>query len=260
MKKFKSLLLILVLPLILTGCVKYNATMDIKKDKSMDFSIIYAFNKSLMGDSEMFSDDNKKELEKQGFSVSNYEDDNMKGYTIVKKINNIDEVSSEGDAEYSISGMLNEKEGNKSIFKVSKGFLKNKYTAKLDFSANDSSMSDDTTGEDVTYGDDFAESDYEEDNDDVETIDFGDYGDLTNGMDLSFNVNLPYKALSNNASNVEEDGKKLLWSLSSTKKENIEFEFELYNMNNVYILIGGGIALLVIVCAVVFMVLKKKNN
>ena len=40
-KTFKLLLIALML-ILSSGCVKYNVTMDIKKDKSMDFNIIYA--------------------------------------------------------------------------------------------------------------------------------------------------------------------------------------------------------------------------
>ena len=45
-KTFKLLLIALML-LLSSGCVKYNVTMDIKKDKSMDFNMIAAFDKSL---------------------------------------------------------------------------------------------------------------------------------------------------------------------------------------------------------------------
>ena len=38
MKKIKYLLLLCTISFLFTGCVKFNATMDIKKDKSMDFS------------------------------------------------------------------------------------------------------------------------------------------------------------------------------------------------------------------------------
>ena len=49
MKKVRNVLLLLVATLTLTGCVKFNANMEIKKDKSMDFSIIYAIDTSAMG-------------------------------------------------------------------------------------------------------------------------------------------------------------------------------------------------------------------
>ena len=81
MKKIKYLLLVSVLTL-LTGCVKFNATMDIKKDKSMGFSIIYAFDTSLFGSQDLLEESDKKELESQGFIVEDYNQNNMKGFTL----------------------------------------------------------------------------------------------------------------------------------------------------------------------------------
>ena len=49
-KNIKFTILLILLVISLTGCVKFNSTMEIKKDKSMDYKIIYAFDKSLFGD------------------------------------------------------------------------------------------------------------------------------------------------------------------------------------------------------------------
>ena len=64
---------------------------------------------------------------------------------------------------------------------------------------------------------------------------------------LSFNVTLPYSAKSNNASTVNNDGKKLSWNLSSNQVEFIEFEFELYNMTVIYTGVGAIVLILVII-------------
>jgi len=102
---------------LLTGCVKYNAVMDIKKDKSMDFSIIYAVDTSVFGDQEIYKESDKKELEKQGFTIENYSKDNMKGYTIRINVSNIDEVSSNEDTIYNLTNATkNSKKENKTIF------------------------------------------------------------------------------------------------------------------------------------------------
>ena len=70
MKKIKYILLLCTLTFLLTGCVKYNANMDIKKDKSMDFSIIYALDSSLFEDQKLLEDKDKKEWEERGFTVT----------------------------------------------------------------------------------------------------------------------------------------------------------------------------------------------
>ena len=192
MKKFKVLMLLLVAPLFLTGCVKFNANMKINSDRSIDYSIIYAFQKSLMGDSNVVTDDQKKEMEKEGFTLSEYNDETYKGLTISKKINNLDDESTDKDVEYSLSDLGKESTEKKYMFKVTKGFLKNKYTAKFTFSANDSGDSDEPTV-----------SDDDTDNNSVTTSDTdGDFNmdGLSNSMsnmDLTYSVELPYKALTN---------------------------------------------------------------
>ena len=82
MKKFKLVVACLI-AILLTGCVKFNANMDIKKDKSMDFSIIYAVNSSLLGNEELLSADNKKSLEDQGFTISDYNQDSLLKETLL---------------------------------------------------------------------------------------------------------------------------------------------------------------------------------
>lgn len=156
MKKIKYLLLC-TLVLILTGCVKFNANMDIKKDKSMDFSIIYAVDTSVFGEQQVLDDDQKKELENQGFTVTDYSQGNMKGFTISKKIKNIDDVSSTEDVEYDLSGILDDKSKGGYIFKVKKGIFKNTYIAKFRFDSSDSNLSSSTDDGDSSLDLDFSE-------------------------------------------------------------------------------------------------------
>ena len=283
MKKIRNVLLLLVATLALTGCVKFNANMEIKKDKSMDFSIIYAIDTSAMGgesntSGETFTNEQKEELKKQGFTVEDYTEGKMKGIKITKHINNIDEVSTDKDAEYSLSGMLDGKEHkDEYMFKVEKGFLKNTYTAKYKFDMNDSSM--DMTEDETNF--DFENPDVnektEEDNNLLTTT--GEDNDLlTTGedesndldlsglsdpsayanMDLSFNLKLPYAAKSSNADTKTSD-KELKWNLMTLGDKNIEFSFSLYNINP--IIIYAVIALIIIaIVAVILMVLKKNKK
>ena len=122
MKKIKYLMALVVGAMLLTGCVKFNATMDIKKDKSMDFSIIYALDKTAFGESAKLEEKDFEEVKKEGFTVTKYSEGNFEGFTLSKKISNIDEVSSEKDAEYDLSGLMNSNSENKYIFDT---FMKN---------------------------------------------------------------------------------------------------------------------------------------
>ena len=80
---------------------------------------------------------------------------------------------------------------------------------------------------------------------------------MTDSMDLSFNVTLPYGAVSNNATTVSKDGKTLTWTLTTQDASAIEFEFELYNMTTIYICVG---VLAAIIILVVIIFVKKRNN
>lgn len=273
MKKNKFILMLCVLTFMLTGCVKYNANMNINKDKSMDFSMIYALDTSLFEDQELLSDEDKQKLESQGFTIAEYSEGTMKGYTLTKKISNIDYVSTTSNASYDLSGLLDSNATNSYIFKVTKGLLKNTYTANFTFDASESDINSDSTDTTDNLNDLFSNDEEEEtilseekqeETNQEETnsngnIDFSDMdlSSLTSNLDLSFNVNLPYSAKSNNATNTSDNNKKLSWNLSSTEISTIEFTFELYNMTNIYI--GIGLLVILIAAIVVLIVSKKKN-
>lgn len=251
-KNIKFTILLILLVISLTGCVKFNSTMEIKKDKSMDYKIIYAFDKSLFGDQEILTNDDKKELENKGFTVSNYVDGNMKGFKVSKNIKNIDDVSSTNDATYDLSGLLDSNKSESKVFKVKKGFLKNTYTASFKFDSSDSDLNN-STSNDTTIDNDFTI----DDNNTTTDSDF-DFSSMNTNMDLSFNVKLPYKAISSNATTKKNDDKELSWNLSSTGEDKIEFSFALYNMTNIYIC--GGVVVLLIIIVIVSILNKGKKN
>ena len=251
-KNIKLTALLTLLVISLTGCVKFNSTMEIKKDKSMDYKIIYAFDKSLFGDQEILTSDDKKELENKGFTVSNYVDGNMKGFKVSKNIKNIDDVSSTNDATYDLSGLLDSSKSESKVFKVKKGFLKNTYIASFKFDSSDSDLNN-STSNDTTIDNDFTT----DDNNTTADSDF-DFSNINTNMDLSFNVKLPYKAISSNATTKKNDDKELSWNLSSTGEDKIEFSFALYNMTNIYIC--GGVIVLLIIIVIVSILNKSRKN
>lgn len=251
-KNIKLTALLTLLVISLTGCVKFNSTMEIKKDKSMDYKIIYAFDKSLFGDQEILTSNDKKELENKGFTVSNYVDGNMNGFKVSKNIKNIDDVSSTNDATYDLSGLLDSNKSESKVFKVKKGFLKNTYTASFKFDSSDSDLNN-STSNDTTIDNDFTA----DDNNTTADSDF-DFSNINTNMDLSFNVKLPYKAISSNATTKKNDDKELSWNLSSTGEDKIEFSFALYNMTNIYIC--GGVIVLLIIIVIVSILNKSRKN
>ena len=212
--------------LLMTGCVKYDATMDIKKDKSMDFIITYALDSSIFGDESILKDEDIAKLKEEGFTIKDYSDNNMKGYTLSKSISNIDSVSTSNSNEYDLTGMLGS-DNNNYIFKVDKGIFKNKYTAIMKFdskeeesnlSSDDQDLIDVTSEEDNVVEEDTVTTD--EDSgialfDDSTNTDFSS---LYDNISLTFNVKLPYSAISNNATKTEEYNRVLTWNLKYNKE------------------------------------------
>lgn len=277
MKKIRTLVALLIVTLLLSGCVKYNANMEIKKDKSMDFSITYALDTSFFGETESIPEEDIKKFEEKGYKIKEYSEGTMKGYTLTYSIKNIDDISSTEDIDFSLSGI--QKNNSNKMFKVKKGLLKNKYTAKFSFDTSESGLKSDST---LNTEDDDETTLNVEENSQLTDTESNDNFDLTNtnennslnsdedyskmmsSMDISFSVKLPNKALSNNATTVKDDGKELVWNLASNNKKSIEFEFEIdkFSIKPIIIVIGcilGGLFVIAIIVTVIMAISGGKK-
>ena len=251
MKKYFKLIIIIVCLFLITGCVKYNATMDIKKDKSMDFSIIYAVDKSFFENENLIEEKDKKELENSGFTIKEYNEGNMKGYIISLNVPNIDKISAAEDIIYNLTDITNNNnDNNKKLFTIKKGLLKNTYKANFQFDSSDSKLNEDNNQDSETI----TEWSTEENSEDWNSI----ANSAVSNLDLSFKVNLPYSAIKTNATQTSNDNKELTWSLTSNEVSNIEFEFSLYNTINIIVI--TVIILILIVAIIIFFINNKKNN
>lgn len=280
-KNFKTfkLLLIAVMLMLSTGCVKYNMTMDIKKDKSMDFSMIVAVDESMNTDGDDSDISSlKDEVKNKYCSVSDYNESNMVGASILCKFPNIDDLSSEGAIEeVDVEEILTDE--NVKLFQVKKGFFKNIYTLKIDSSSSsDDLMSGDDSyrldddydddddldyDDDDYYYDDDDDYDYYDDDDSDDLFDSSDidYTTAMKSMDLKFEVKLPYKAISSNATSEKDGDKHLTWNLMNLYQNDdsdIKLDFPVYNISNIAILVVIVIALIAI--GVIFFMKKKKKN
>ena len=272
-KKIFSIFTLFVMIFSLAGCMKYNATMEIRDDKSMNFSIIYAMANSLLENSEdqngsIITEEQKQSLINQGFSINDYKDDKYTGIKITKDYANIDDISSETDTEYSLSDIFEEKATSK-LFKVVKGTEKNTYYANFKFNSADGETDDETTQTDQTDDVTIDSSDSTEDNVDLSGLE----DMMSSSLDLKFVVKLPSAAISSNATTKSDDGKELTWNLSTNGTETINFQFELnnpvvssssnsnsiFNSANMPIIIGIG-ALFIIIVIVLIVIYLKGNK
>lgn len=262
MKKKKRFFVLFCLFLLTTGCMREKVDMAIHKDKSMDINIDMGISKAFMeaynkeqedgniglgSDLDFFSEEELEEMRKAGIEVDKYDDGKYTGMKMLLKVKNIDAVSSSKEVIGDLEELMNkttkqEEEEDVYLFTVKKGFLKNKYTAKLNMSLLDETMNDSFSDEDAVVGTDTMDSSW-----------------LSSGMDASFSVQLPYKAKSNNATTVENDGKKLSWDLVQFE-DTVAFSFELYNNSNFYILGAGIFLVLLILIMIVVLFTRKRGN
>ncbi len=280
MKKSLKLLNIMLVVFLMTGCVKSHVNMEITKDKSMNLSLIAAIDSSFLeqsGEDDLLENEEIKEFEEKGFKTEKYSDDSMTGYKFTKSFANIDDLSSEKETTLDLNALADEETPN-NVFTVKKGFFKNTYTAKVKNNATDELQSqienadqttttddnqmnieDDTTiqGSNDTQTDTNVQDDTDTQTD--SSFDFSsnmDMSMLSSTLDMKFNVTLPYKAISSNATSTENDGKTLVWNLVNTQ-DDIEFTFELYNMNNIYLTVGLAVILIILIIVIIIMSKRK---
>lgn len=283
MKRIKisfKILITMTLVFILTGCIKSEYNMEIGKDRSLNLVIISAVDESVAGDFQPYAEEIKN-LEAKGYYIEDYKENGKVGKKITKKIKNIDDYSTEAKItkEEMSDALTGEKEY---MFTVKKGFLKNTYVATYLFNLNEYSN---TENQEEFYVPEYDEKCiYNYNNEiynmscDIKPVEdqvtnranYEKYVEahrkqeetmseqlqnLTSSMDLKFNLKLPYKAKSNNATTVTDGGKKLVWDL--TKTQEVNFEFSLYNMTNVYIVIGIGVVIFLIIVSAFTSTLRK---
>lgn len=280
MKKAKYIIL-LSLTILLTGCVKSNTSMTINKDKSMSLtSEVLISDKLLDKENRLIIKDEKDKLQKKNMTVEEIKNSNgYSGFSVTKKYGNIDKNSKEEYKEIIISNFFDDKFDDSILFQVKKGLFKNVYTANYKFEVdNDDFVEDKNSNETVI--DDTTNTPTVE-NDTTNVIDNTNNVDGTNnntGKDISdnadliklasevkfkFSVNLPYKVLESNATKKSDDGKKLEWDLNSNDAVKINYSFELYNMNNIYMAIGisiGAIILLIVLIIIKNKIVQKKRE
>ena len=240
MKKLKRYLLVLISIILLSGCAKNNTTMKINKDKSMNLEVqILVIDESKNTLSANFD---SAEIEKRGFKVITTTKDDYSGYKITKKFDNIDELSKGDNNVVDISKLLNSDFDFSKLFSKKTDFFKEVYTASFKYNINDYRLKY------VTNETDGAEDDDEEDKTDIKDI-----------MELTYTLVLPNKAKSNDASNVSDGGKNLVWKLSSNSDSKINYSFAFYNYKHIAILCGSAL-LVVIILIVLLVILKKKKE
>ena len=234
MKKLRRLALLLVSILclsLMSGCMRYSTTIDVKKNGTADLKMVVAvYDASNLDDSDesssskedMEDSEDIKKLKDEGWDVEIYDKDGYIGYTCTKKGIKLEDIAKKMQESES-----NDADINVENFKVKK--KGSNYT--IDWEVYD----DENTDEMAEYQDSLSS-----------------YGGYINVV-----ISLPYKPKDHNATSVSEDGKTLTWNLlEMDRTEPIHVEFSLINWG---LIIGIIVAVLVIAIAVIlFFVLRRR--
>lgn len=239
----KKVVFLCIMMLALCGCsLKSEYYIGIKDDKSMEFSVIGAFDEEVINAILlMYNNGEEKEYteeefwaildesfaqsedtpENYGFAIEKYQEGKYKGYKIFKNISNIDDISGE------VATFKLEEYQNISETVV---FVKNGDNYKANFEFN---------------------------NDEFSSVE-GYEGYENVGGEYKFVVTLPNRPISHNASEVSEDGKTLTWNMVDGNLQNIEFEFSFESNSTIYY-IGFAVGIAVIFGLIIAAVNVSKN-
>ncbi len=225
MRRIKTIIVLLASVILLTGCVRFEAGMNIDKRGKTDISLLYAY----MEVEETDISETMSEFENDGWEIKEYSQNGYTGFIakqedvdikeLMYTINNAgSEFESESESESDLDDLYLSKKGN--TYTISWLTIPPSDMAELSSYLN------------------YVQQ-------------YGGY--------LQFNLTLPYGAISSNATSVSSDGKTLTWDL--IKQPQVEVEFRLYNpLFLVFIISAIIVTLIAIIVVVVIISLKKKKR
>ena len=257
-RKVKSILvvvLILIIPLLLTGCLKGDFHVKINRDGSADLNYKIGFNSYLISMLESADDSDediieslKKDLEDEGFEVTYYKENDISGVIAKKHQESLDDLSID-IFQQNLTAETNGSEANaaeidSNINKitVNKGFFQNEYIVKANFDLT--SMQTENNNSEGTEGD-------------TNQLGKGIADAMLNQIDLNFILTLPVKPENHNASQVTNEGKTLTWNLKPGANNEVKVEAKVLNFRNMSLLIVG---LLVLIALITFYYYKNRQN
>jgi len=246
MKNKIKLILFLIILFIISGCsFKYETDIEITKDKEFNLVIIDAMDDEMIDEIiNMYygsedKDGNKIEITdtdrwaylesdevEEGITRERYEEDGYKGEKYTYATLSLDTISSTSASEkYDIYSDTDMKE---SVLFIKDG---NKYTSNI--TANPSSS--EYLSPVLEYKDSFKED----------------------SLSIKLVINLPSKALSNNADEVTNRGKTLIWNLTDLEERDIEFTFDINADENLIIYV---ISILTLILLIIYFFYNKHQK
>lgn len=236
-KRMLLLLVSLCIPVLLSGCLRYNISTAIHKDKSMDFEMVIAMSDQLLALTGSDAID-MSEAAENGFEVKTYSQDGYSGSVVSRSVPNIDYIS--GPEPVTVNFDADSLQEMKQLFQVEKGFLKNRYTAH--FVVDMSEAAEEAGGDDLGMTEAAFQS-----------------------MDLKYVLSLDMEPLSCDGKLVSNENGVYVyqWDFSFEKPTEINYEFEIGNGAGLFKIAGmvlGGLVLTVMIIVGIVMLTKKSRK
>ncbi len=205
MKRLNRLFTLLLVVFLITGCMKYNTHMGISEQGEVELNITVGFANYLLDmtgeESGTFTEgldtEEKEALEKLGFKVEDYKDNEWTGAKL-RKTYKIEDVSTPNPITVQINSLTTEEVN---VLFQSLG----NDTYKGHFTIDGNSLNEEGIGSEEMSPEDLAM--------------------LQGSMDLSYSVTLPSAPISHNADKVE--GNTLTWNINLEGITDIQYEFSL---------------------------------
>ena len=203
-------LLLVLMTFLASGCMEVRIHLNLNPDSSADLELLMATSRSLA--SLDFFKNLKADLARDGFEITDYQEENKVGFRAFSHMDSLEELSSLSIGE----GVIANK---KDIITVDKGLFTNTYDVEIDFNIED-------------------------------LLSKEQKAILIFKPDITFAVTLPLRPSQHNATSVSEDGKTLAWKLVPGKTNTIKVTATLPNLTFilvVVILVGILVAALLII-------------
>ena len=221
MRKTKTILLMLICMLSLTGCVRMKVSVEITKNGKANVSMLYAvMDTSVFGEESADRDEMEEEMEEwkqDGWECTYYEDGDYYGYERKKEGISLKELGEVTADDGEASEIQIEKKGGK-------------YYVDWDVLG-------------------------EEDREDISS--YGEYIEQGDGY-CTFELKLPSKPIESNATSVSDDGKTLKWNL--LEESHVHVVYKASNPLLPIIGIAAGIILAIILVVVIILISNKNKK
>lgn len=208
--KYSFIVILLVLVAILMGgCIEGEVYIGFNLDGSADLELeILAPSMGMLGGELDIFGEMKSELENEGFTVEEHQDNGMEG---IKAFRNVDDLEEFGELSFLEEVDTPEPD-------VEEGFFFTTYTIDQTFSLDDAGLGGD-----------------------------GQMLSMLGGSDLDFTLEFPISPLEHNADKISDDGRQLTWVVDLVEENHIGVVVNVPNIWAIVLLILGIIAVAVVV-------------